>query len=159
MTLPGASPEPSLVQLSQENLLPFFTIMPFLFDDARREQSNRINQHDAVMPIAVVGIGGRFPGDASNPEKLWDLMASGQSALSDIPKDRFNIDAFYHPDGERLGAMNLRRAHFLKQDPALFDAPFFSIAPNEAKSMDPQQRLALEVTYEALENGAYIIDF
>ncbi|KAL8865550.1 MAG: hypothetical protein Q9198_009268, partial [Flavoplaca austrocitrina] len=104
------------------------------------------------MPIAVIGCGGRFPGDASNPEKLWNLMANGQSTLSEIPKDRFNIDAFYHPDAERQGSMNLRKAHFMAQDPAVFDAPFFSIAPNEAKSMDPQQRLALEVTYEALEN-------
>ncbi|KAI4170959.1 MAG: hypothetical protein LQ343_004617 [Gyalolechia ehrenbergii] len=124
-----------------------------MYDDVRREQSRRATQQDATMPIAVVGMGARFPGDASNPEKLWDLMANSQSALTEIPKDRFNIDAFYHPDGERKGSMNLRSAHFLKQDPSLFDAPFFSIAPNEARSMDPQQRLALEVAYEALENA------
>ncbi|KAL8995313.1 MAG: hypothetical protein Q9169_004917 [Polycauliona sp. 2 TL-2023] len=124
--------------------------MPFIHDDDSKVQPA---QHDASMPIAIVGMGGRFPGDASNPEKLWNLMANGQSALSEIPKNRFNIDAFYHPDAERQGAMNLRKAHFMKQDPAVFDAPFFSIAPNEAKSMDPQQRLALEVTYEALENA------
>ncbi|KAI4101563.1 MAG: hypothetical protein L6R37_004889 [Teloschistes peruensis] len=128
--------------------------MPFVLDDDdSKVHSNRSVQDDAAMPIAVIGIGGRFPGDASNPEKLWDLMANGQSALSEIPKDRFNIDAFYHPDAERRGSMNLRKAHFLTQDPAVFDAPFFSIAPNEAKSMDPQQRLALEVAYEALENA------
>lgn len=129
-----------------------------MYDDVRREQSRRATQQDATMPIAVVGMGARFPGDASNPEKLWDLMANSQSALTEIPKDRFNIDAFYHPDGERKGSMNLRSAHFLKQDPSLFDAPFFSIAPNEARSMDPQQRLALEVAYEALENGKYPIE-
>ncbi len=131
--------------------------MPFIFDDDRKSQTSRNVQHHAAMPIAVVGIGGRFPGDASDPEKLWNLMANGQSALTEIPKDRFNIDAFYHPDAERQGSMNLRKAHFMTQDPAVFDAPFFSIAPNEAKSMDPQQRLALEVAYEALENGKVYI--
>ena len=122
--------------------------MPFIYDNG-----SPTPQQDAVMPIAVVGVGGRFPGDASDPDKLWNLIANRQSALAEIPKDRFNVDAFYHPDGERLGSINLRNAHCLKQDPAVFDAPFFSIAPNEAKSMDPQQRMALEVAYEALENG------
>lgn len=122
--------------------------MPFIYDE-----SNPTTQQDAVMPIAVVGVGGRFPGDASDPNKLWNLIANRQSTLAEIPKDRFNVDAFYHPDSERLGSINLRNAHCMKQDPAVFDAPFFSIAPNEAKSMDPQQRMALEVAYEALENG------
>ena len=131
--------------------------MPFDYDNLRSQPVNGPEQQDVVMQIAVVGIGGRFPGEASNPEKLWNLMAKGRSAISEIPKDRFNIDAFYHPHAERLGTINLRKAHFLTQDPAVFDAPFFSIAPNEAKSMDPQQRLALEVAYEAMENGMYLI--
>ena len=105
------------------------------------------------MPIAVVGVAGRYPGDASNPERLWELLTEGRSAYSEIPKDRFNIDAFYHPQPERQGTMNNRGGHFLKEAPDAFDAPFFSITPNEAKSMDPQQRMCLEVAYEALENG------
>ena len=111
------------------------------------------SEADPVMPIAIVGIGGRFPGDASNPEKLWDLISNGRSALTEVPKDRFNIDAFYHPHHERQGTINIRGAHFMKNDVSAFDAPFFSLTPNEAKAMDPQQRMALECTYEALENG------
>lgn len=108
---------------------------------------------DSVMPIAIIGLGGRFPGDAANPEKLWDLISNGRSALSEVPKDRFNIDAFYHPHHERQGTINIRGAHFMESDVSAFDAPFFSLTPNEAKAMDPQQRMALECTYEALENG------
>ncbi|KAL1634456.1 Type I Iterative PKS [Diplodia intermedia] len=108
---------------------------------------------DATMPIAIVGIGGRFPGDATNPERLWEMISEGRNAMSEVPKDRFNIDSFYHPHAERQGTMNVRGGHFLKEDIALFDAPFFSITSKEAGAMDPQQRLALEVAYEGLENA------
>lgn len=108
---------------------------------------------DKTMPIAIVGIGGRFPGDASNPDKLWDLLAQKRSARSAIPKDRYNIDAFYHPHAERAGAQNFTTAHFMNREPDAFDAPFFQLLPNEVKAMDPQQRMCLEVAYEALENG------
>ena len=111
---------------------------------------------DASMPIAVIGVGGRFPGEATNPEKLWDMISKGRSALSEVPKDRFNIDAFYHPYAERQGSMNVRGGHFLKDEISAFDAPFFSITPAEANAMDPQQRMALEVAYEGLENGTNI---
>lgn len=89
------------------------------------------------MPIAIVGMGCRFPQDATSPEKLWDMILRKQSARTDIPSDRFNVDAFYHPDSDRNGMMSNRGGHFLKQDMAAFDAPFFSISPAEAKSMDP----------------------
>ncbi|OJD32113.1 polyketide synthase [Diplodia corticola] len=108
---------------------------------------------DTSMPIAIVGIGGRFPGDATNPERLWEMVSEGRNAMSEVPKDRFNIDSFYHPHAERQGTMNVRGGHFLKEDIALFDAPFFSITSKEAGAMDPQQRLALEVAYEGLENA------
>ena len=108
---------------------------------------------DAVMPIAIIGLAGRYPGDAANPEKLWDLISKGRSAMTEVPKDRFNVDAFYHPHNERSGMLNVRGGHYMNRDIDAFDAPFFSITPNEAKAMDPQQRMALECTYEAMENG------
>ncbi len=107
------------------------------------------------MPIAVVGFAGRFPGDATNPERLWDMISAGRHAWSEVPKDRYNVDAFYHPHAERQGAVNCRGGHFLKQDLAVFDAPFFNISPREAQALDPQQRMALETAYESLENGTY----
>ncbi|RHZ54247.1 uncharacterized protein CDV56_107115 [Aspergillus thermomutatus] len=115
--------------------------------------SRRTMTEDKCMPIAIVGLGGRFPGDASSPERLWQLVSEGRSARSEVPKDRFSVDAFYHPHHERQGTLNVRHAHFMNGDIAAFDAPFFSITPAEAKAMDPQQRMALECTYEALENA------
>lgn len=61
---------------------------------------------DNSMSIAVVGIGCRFPGDASSPDKLWELVSEGRSALKVMPKDRLNIDAFYHPHAERNGSVS-----------------------------------------------------
>ncbi|KAL2008035.1 hypothetical protein VTN00DRAFT_8017 [Thermoascus crustaceus] len=113
---------------------------------------------DKSMPIAIVGMACRLPGDAVNPDKLWDMCARKQSAWSEVPKDRFNIDAFYHPNADRNGCINNRGGYFLKEDIAAFDASFFSISPAEAKSMDPQQRILLESVYEALENAGIPIE-
>lgn len=106
-----------------------------------------------ITPIAIVGCGGRFPGDASNPDLLWEILMDAKSTLSDTPKDRFNADAFYHPQPSRPGSQNFKAAHFMNRVIDAFDAPFFSITPSEAKAMDPQQRMCLEVAYEAMENG------
>ena len=82
------------------------------------------------------------------------MISEARSAMTEIPKDRFNIDAFYHPHNERAGAINVRGGHYMNHvETDAFDAPFFSITPNEAKAMDPQQRMALECTFEAMENA------
>ncbi|OIW29210.1 hypothetical protein CONLIGDRAFT_715584 [Coniochaeta ligniaria NRRL 30616] len=104
---------------------------------------------DQTMPIAVVGMACRLPGGADNPSKVWDMLAQKRSARTDTPPSRFNIDAFYHPQGSRNGCVNNRTSHFLSQDISAFDAPFFSVSRAEAISMDPMQRLLLEVAYEA----------
>ncbi|KAF2847520.1 polyketide synthase-like protein [Plenodomus tracheiphilus IPT5] len=105
------------------------------------------------IPIAVIGLGCRFPSDVTSGEKFWELLVSKKSARAEVPTERFNVDAFYHPDGDRYGTANVRGGHYLTEDVSLFDAPFFSISPAEAMAMDPMQRLLLEVTYEALENS------
>ncbi|GCB20597.1 lovastatin diketide synthase LovF [Aspergillus awamori] len=115
-------------------------------------------QDSPVMPIAIVGTGGRFPGDASNPDRLWELLLSAKSTLSETPKDRFSAEAFYHPQPDRPGTSNSRGGHFMNQKIDEFDAPFFSITPSEARAMDPQQRMCLEVAYEAMENAGITID-
>ncbi|KFY82216.1 hypothetical protein V498_08637, partial [Pseudogymnoascus sp. VKM F-4517 (FW-2822)] len=108
---------------------------------------------DKCMPIAIVGMGCRFPQEATSPEKLWEMLYNKRHARTEVPKDRFNAEAFYHPDADRSGSMNLKGGHYLKEDIATFDARFFSISPAEAKSMDPMQRILLEVVYEAMENA------
>ncbi|KAG8159880.1 hypothetical protein KVR01_010517 [Diaporthe batatas] len=110
------------------------------------------------QPVAIIGIGIRAPGDGSDPEAFWNMLVEGRSARSEIPKDRYNIDGFYHPSPERLGSIQPRHAHFLKDDFKAFDAPFFSITPKEAKAMDPTHRLLLEATYEGFENAGLALD-
>ncbi|KAJ5684494.1 uncharacterized protein N7477_000839 [Penicillium maclennaniae] len=108
---------------------------------------------DACMPIAIVGMGFRGPGDATDVQKLWEMIIEQREAWGPIPKERWNNKAFYHPDHARHGAINVKEGHFMKEDLSLFDAPFFNMTGDEAAAMDPQQRLLLEVTYEAVENA------
>lgn len=107
----------------------------------------------APIPIAIIGVGCRFPGGANDTEKLWSLLAEGRSAWTDVPKDRFNWEAFYHPNADVNGTLNHRGGHFLDQDIRAFDAEFFGISPVEAQAIDPQHRIQLETAYEALENA------
>ncbi|PGG95988.1 hypothetical protein AJ79_09779 [Helicocarpus griseus UAMH5409] len=104
-------------------------------------------------PIAIIGMSCRLPGGANSPEELWRMLRDGRCAWSDVPSDRYNWKAFYSPDPEANGTHNHRGGHFLDQDIAAFDAPFFGITQVEAIAMDPQQRIQLESVYEALENA------
>lgn len=79
-------------------------------------------QPDAVMPIAIVGMACRFPGDGENVESLFEMLKNGDNAWSEFPADRVNIDGFYHPSGNRQGSIGFRGAHFLKDDIKAFDA-------------------------------------
>ncbi|MES2946571.1 MAG: beta-ketoacyl synthase N-terminal-like domain-containing protein, partial [Pseudomonadota bacterium] len=109
---------------------------------------------ERAEPIAVVGIGCRFPGGADSPEALWRMLLEGRDAIVDVPASRWNIDAWHDADRSVPGKMNMRRAGFLQEDISGFDGAFFGVAPREAMAMDPQQRLLMEVAWEALENAA-----
>ncbi|KAK3681631.1 hypothetical protein B0T22DRAFT_299554 [Podospora appendiculata] len=107
----------------------------------------------ATEPIAIIGLSCKFAGDASNPAKLWDMLAEGRNAWSEIPSTRFNPKGVYHPDSERLSTSHVKGAHFIQEDVGLFDAPFFNYSAETAAALDPQYRIQLESTYEALENA------
>ncbi|KAI1407320.1 beta-ketoacyl synthase domain-containing protein [Hypoxylon sp. FL1857] len=109
-------------------------------------------------PIAVVGVGCRFAGGATSPAKLWDVLCEIPDLSREVPSDRFNATAFYHPDGEYHGTTNSIKAYWLDQDHRVFDAAFFNITPKEAEAIDPQQRLLLEVVYEAMESAGYTLN-
>ncbi len=103
-------------------------------------------------PIAIIGLGCRFPGGASTPDQFWRLLESGTDAVREIPPERWDIDAYYDPDPSAPAKMSTRWAGLLDQVDQ-FDGEFFGIAPREAAAMDPQQRLLLEVAYETLNDA------
>ncbi|PTB67225.1 hypothetical protein BBK36DRAFT_1158066 [Trichoderma citrinoviride] len=107
----------------------------------------------ASEPIAIIGMSSKFSGDATNTDKLWQMLAEGRSGWTEFPASRFRSEGVYHPNNERLNTTHVKGAHFLQEDVGLFDAAFFSYSSETASSLDPQYRLQLESAYEALENA------
>ncbi len=103
-------------------------------------------------PIAVVGVGCRFPGGVVDADSYWRLLSDGVDAIQEVPPDRWDVDAFYESEAGRPGTMTTRWGGFLDRIDE-FDAAFFGISPSEAEAMDPNQRLVLEVAWEALEDA------
>ncbi|HEX6245561.1 MAG TPA: beta-ketoacyl synthase N-terminal-like domain-containing protein, partial [Polyangiales bacterium] len=117
------------------------------------ELRRKLKQADdsAHEPIAVVAMGCRTPGDVTNPDDYWSLLDRGADAIGPLPA-RWDADALYDPDPDAAGKIYTRWGGFLRgiED---FDAAFFGISPREAQAMDPQQRVVLEVAWEALESA------
>ncbi len=113
-----------------------------------------IAQKGDTEPIAVVGMGCRFPGGANSTAEYWRLLQDGASGIVRVPPERWDADAFYSDDHSVPGTICCPEGGFLTSwRPDEFDAEFFGISPREAAAMDPQQRLLLEVAWEALENA------
>ncbi|KAK6699045.1 hypothetical protein SNK05_011865 [Fusarium graminearum] len=109
-------------------------------------------------PIAIIGVGCRLPGGANNLDNLWKLISESRNGQTEIPKDRWNADAWFdaYPDAKQ--SMVTKHGYFLQDDISQFDAKFFGISSAEANSMDPQQRLFLMTTYEALEDAGIPVE-
>ncbi len=107
-----------------------------------------------LEPIAIAGIGCRFPG-ANNPQAFWQLLHDGVDSITEVPTSRWNVEEFYDRDPTKLGKTNTRYGGFLDNIDR-FDPQFFGISPREAVTIDPQQRLLLEVAWEALADAGQL---
>lgn len=104
-------------------------------------------------PIAIVGMACRFPKGLEDIQTLWQALQTKFSAIDTVPTDRWTADRYYSPNNSAKGKAYMHRGGFLSHDVSMFDANFFGISPRDAENMDPQQRLMLEVTWEAFENA------
>ena len=103
-------------------------------------------------PVAIVGIGCRFPGDVAGPDSLWKLLMEKRDAITEVPFERWDANRLFDPDPAKKGKISSRWGGFLR-DMDRFDAAFFGLSRREAISMDPQQRMLLETAWEALEHA------
>ncbi|SEO94974.1 Acyl transferase domain-containing protein [Flavobacterium sp. CF108] len=113
---------------------------------------------DQNKPIAIVGIGCRFPGSSSSPEKFWEMLLNKTDAVIDVPSNRWDNRRFYDENEKKAGKIKAKQGGFLKEEIEYFDPMFFGISPVEAESLDPQERILLEVAYEALEDAGMSLE-
>ena len=120
-----------------------------------KQQLAEASENTNHPPVAVVSMACRFPNSADTPEKFWQSLIKQEDLVGDIPEDRWDMDAFYDEDPDVPGKMYARRGVFL-DDVASMDPEFFGISPREATWVDPQQRLLMEVGWEAIERAGWI---
>jgi acyl transferase domain-containing protein len=123
----------------------------FLVIEQLQSKLNVLEQSQ-TEPIAIIGMGCRLPGGADTPESFWNLLQNKVDSITEVPSDRWNIDDYYHPNPETPGKVYTRSGGFLNHIDR-FDPQFFGISPKETLSLDPQHRLLLEVSWEALEHA------
>ena len=115
-------------------------------------RARRDGLHHLSEPLAIVGMGCRVPGGVDSPEAFWDLLRAGTVTTREVPPDRWDIEEWYDPDPSTPGRTSVKSGSFLDHIDR-FDPAFFGIPRREAERMDPHQRLALEVAWEALEDA------
>lgn len=118
-----------------------------------KEHNNEVKIPGEEDKIAIIGVSCRFPGGANNIEQYWEVLTGRKDGICDVPSDRWDLEKYYDSDENSPGKMYCRKGGFLEVPIDEFDARFFNISPKEAMALDPQQRLMLELTWEAFENA------
>ncbi|WP_028545532.1 type I polyketide synthase [Paenibacillus taiwanensis] len=122
------------------------------------ELSAMLKDQHSAEDIAVIGYSCRFPGDAHNPTGFWNVLATGAETVTEIKADRFDYRPYYSENPDEEGKMITKNASFLRDNIKEFDNIHFGLSAIEAASIDPQHRLLLEVSWEAMENAALNIE-
>lgn len=115
---------------------------------------SRVMINGADIQIGIVGMSCRFPGSSDSPGAFWDMLVAGKDGVIEVPKARWDVDAFFDPDRNAVGKMYTKEGGFVT-GLDMFDARQFGISPAEARQLDPQQRMLLEVGYDALHRSGY----
>ena len=118
----------------------------------RADEKIKALEREKHEPIAVIGMACRFPGGVHDPQSFFELLREGRDGICTVPPDRWDVEAWYDPDADTPGKIHSRFGGFVRGCES-FDAAFFGISPREAESLDPQQRMLLEVSWEALERA------
>ncbi|ETR73947.1 MAG: hypothetical protein OMM_00565 [Candidatus Magnetoglobus multicellularis str. Araruama] len=116
-----------------------------------KELTEELNAYKQKTSVAIIGMSCRFP-SADHPEQFWEMLINGQDAIQTIPKNRFDYEQYYDPDSKRTGTMYTNKGGFLNT-PGAFDPKCFGMSVDEARSLDPQQRLLMAVSWEALKRA------
>lgn len=113
-----------------------------------RDMASRPGSHVPFLPIAICGMACRLPGGVHSPSELWSFLKAGGDARGPVPSSRYNVSASYSPD-KKPGSIITREGYFLDEtyDLAALDTTVFSITSNEVETLDPQQRMLLEVAH------------
>ncbi len=129
-------------------------LLPLDFGKLEEEVESKETNANILLdePIAIIGMACRFPGKATSIENFWDVLKNGENTITEVPIDRWNLEEYYHVNPDAPGKTYTRYGSFLKSIDQ-FDPLFFGISPREALSMDPQQRILLEVSWQALNNA------
>lgn len=148
------------VEMTAGDIFTYFTVRKlsqYIADSQKKETSMTVEEDAGKEPeeekVAIIGMGCRFPGGANSIEEFWELLASGKDGISNVPADRWDMEKYYDEDRQAPGKACNKKGGYLNCGIDGFDARFFNISPKEANALDPQQRILLEVTWEAFENA------